>query len=113
MCELYAGSFVTTDTTRYYMQLLPLICRGLAVSYSPVHTAKLEQGTGRIRRHLHIRILFYLPFECIRHGVLLSCEMARLYSAAAHANLPRGCRALEIGTASDYRLYNGGRYAGL
>lgn len=84
MRELRRRGFVTADTERSYMKWwLLLISRGLVVSYRPVHGSELEQGTSRIRRHLPLPILLFLPFECIRHRILPTHEMTRLYSTAA------------------------------
>lgn len=84
MRELRKRGFVSADTKRSYMKWwLLLICRGMVVSYSPVHGSELEDGTSRIRRHLPMPVLLYLPLECIRHRVLPTDEMVRLYSVAA------------------------------
>ena len=60
-----------------------IIARGLVVAYRPVHGSEQEQGVARIRPHLPMPILLYLPIECLRFRVLPRAETIKTYFMGA------------------------------
>ena len=83
MRELRARGFVSRRTVRRYIGLwILLIDRGLVVAHRPVHGTELERGTERIRPHLPLPILLYLPLECLRFAIWPTREMIALYKTA-------------------------------
>jgi len=84
MGELEPRGFVTAETRRLYLGFWHLIiARGLVVAYRHVYGSEQERGVSRIRPHLSIPILFYLPLECIRWRVMPSAEAIRTYFTGA------------------------------
>jgi len=84
MAELEPKGFVSAETRRKYLSFWHLIiARGLVVAYRHVHGSELEQGVTRIRPHLRISILLYLPFECVRFRVPPRLETITTYLAGA------------------------------
>jgi hypothetical protein len=70
MAELEPAGFVTPETRRLYLSWWHLlIARGLVVAYRPVHGSELEIRETRIRPHLRMPVLVFLPLECLRLGV--------------------------------------------
>jgi hypothetical protein len=83
MVELEPRGFVSAETRRRYLSLWHLlIARGLVVAYRPVHGSELERGETRIRPHLRIPVLLFLPLECIRFGVLPRSDAIKTYVLA-------------------------------
>jgi hypothetical protein len=84
MQELSAAGFANRQTLRQYISWwLLLIGRGLVVAYQPLHGTEQEPGTKRIRSHLPVHILLYLPLECVRFRILPTREMVDTYARAA------------------------------
>jgi hypothetical protein len=84
MVELEARGVVCAETRRRYLGLWHLIIvRGLLVAYRPVHGTEEERGVARIRPHLSMHILLYLPVECLRFGVLPRAETVKKYLEGA------------------------------
>lgn len=84
MAELEPKGFVTAETRRKYLSFWHLIiARGLVVAYRHVHGSELEQGVTRIRPHMQIPILLYLPLECLRFRVPPRLETITTYMAGA------------------------------
>ena len=70
MAELEPRGFVTAETRRIYIGFWHLIiARGLVVAYRHIHGSEQERGVARIRPHLTMPILFYLPREAVRFRV--------------------------------------------
>jgi hypothetical protein len=71
MLELEPRGFVSAETRRIYLGFWLLnICRGLVISYRPVHGSELEHGVTRIRPHLPMPILLYLPWQYLRFRIV-------------------------------------------
>jgi hypothetical protein len=84
MRELKARGIVTDETVRRYVGMwLREITRGLIRAYDHVEGTE-EPGTKRIKRHLPMPILLYLPLECLRYGVQPPRENIELYLTAAN-----------------------------
>lgn len=84
MAELEPRGFVTAETRRLYLGFWHLIiARGLRVAYSPVHGSEQERGVSRIRPHLSVPILLYLPLEALRFRVWPRWETVTTYFAGA------------------------------
>jgi len=84
MMELEPTGFVTAKTRRLYLGLWHLlIARGLVVAHRPVHGSEHEQGVKRIRPHLPMPILLYLPAEAIRFRVPPRLETIKTYLVGA------------------------------
>jgi hypothetical protein len=84
MTELEPRGFVSAETRRRYISFWHLIiARGLVVAYKPVHGSEQERGVTRIRPHLPIPILLYLPAECLRFRVLPRVETVETYLMGA------------------------------
>jgi putative glycosyltransferase (TIGR04372 family) len=84
MQELEPPGFVSDETRRLYLSFWHLIiARGLVVSYRPVHGSERERGVSRIRPHLRLPILLYLPLECLRFRVLPRAETVKTYLIGA------------------------------
>lgn len=83
MDELKARGVVTDETVRRYVALwLREMARGLIRAYD--HVAGTEEpGTRRIRHHLPMPILLYLPTEYLRYGVRPPRETVNFYVTAA------------------------------
>lgn len=80
MAELRDRGLVSETTRRRYLGWwLLLIARGLIVAYQPVHGTELERGTERIRRHLPLPILLYLPVEALKYRIRPNQELITLY----------------------------------
>lgn len=84
MAELEPRGFVTSETRRIYIGFWHLIiARGLVVAYRHIHGSEQERGVSRIRPHLAMPILFYLPREAIRFGVWPQWETITTYFVGA------------------------------
>jgi hypothetical protein len=84
MTELEPRGFVSAETRRRYLGFWHLIMvHGLVVSFRHVHGNELERGVERIRPHLKMPILLYLPWECLRFGVIPSKETISIYLLGA------------------------------
>ena len=84
MLELKARGFVSDETKRFYLAWWHLlIVRGLVVAYRHVHGSEQEQGVKRIRPHLPMPILLYLPLECLRLRVMPRKETVKVYFVGA------------------------------
>lgn len=84
MAELEPRGFVSAETRRQYLAFWHLIiARGLVVAYRHVHGSEQEQGVKRIRPHLPMPILLYLPVECLRFRVMPRAEAVRTYLKGA------------------------------
>jgi hypothetical protein len=84
MSELEPSGFVSAETRRRYISFWHLIiARGLVVAYKPVHGSEQERGVARIRPHLPMPILLYLPVECLRFRVLPRAETVKTYVRGA------------------------------
>ncbi len=85
MAELKERDFMSGRNRRSYLAWWHLlIARGLVVAYRHVHGSELEQGVKRIRPHLPMPILLYLPVECLRFGVVPRAETIQTYFRGAH-----------------------------
>ena len=70
MAELEPRGFVSAETRRLYLGFWHLIiARGLVVAYRHVYGSEQERGVKRIRPHLSMPILLYLPVEAGRFRV--------------------------------------------
>lgn len=84
MAELEPKGFVTAETRQLYLSFWHLIiARGLVVAYRHVYGSEQERGVARIRPHLTIPILLYLPREAIRFGVWPRRESVATYFVGA------------------------------
>lgn len=84
MQQLEPKGLVSPDTRRIYIGLWHLlISRGIVVAYRPVHGTEGEKGVERIRPHLSLPILLYLPLECLRFRVIPSRETIDTYLLGA------------------------------
>jgi hypothetical protein len=84
MAELEPLGFVSAETRRRYISFWHLIiARGLVVAYKPVHGSEQERGVSRIRPHLRMPILLYLPLECLRFRVWPRIETVQVYAKGA------------------------------
>jgi hypothetical protein len=84
MAELEPRGFVSAETRRLYLGFWHLIiARGLVVAFRPVHGNELERGVERIRPHLKMPILLYLPWECLRSGGIPSRETIKTFFLGA------------------------------
>jgi hypothetical protein len=102
MRELEPRGFVSAETRRLYLSLWHLlIARGLVVAHQHVHGNEEEDGTKRIRPHLPMPILLYLPMECIRFRVPPRRETIELYRLGARLMRARWLKeTFGIGPAS-------------
>jgi hypothetical protein len=84
MSELEPRGFVSAATRRQYLGLWHLlIVRGLVVAYRAVYGTEQDQGDTRIRPHLGMSLLLYLPLECFRFRVVPDAETVRTYLKGA------------------------------
>ena len=84
MNELEPRGIVSAATRRRYLGFWHLIiARGLVVAYRHVHGSELEEGVKRIRPHLPMPILLYLPYETVRSGVVPRLETVVTYLVGA------------------------------
>jgi hypothetical protein len=84
MVELEPRGVVSAETRRRYIGFWHLIiARGLIGAYRPVHGNEQEQGVARIRPHLPVPILLYLPVECVRFRVWPHADTVQLYFLGA------------------------------
>lgn len=84
MAELEPRGYVSALTRRQYLSFWHLIiARGLVVAYKPVYGTELERGVKRIRPHLQMPILLYLPLECLRWRVMPRMEALKTYMVGA------------------------------
>lgn len=84
MRELEPRGFVSAATRRQYLAFWHLIiARGLVVAYRHVHGSEREQGVKRIRPHLRMPILLYLPYEMLRSRVVPRRETVVTYFVGA------------------------------
>ena len=84
MMELEPTGFVSAQTRRLYLGFWHLIiARGLVVAYRHVYGSEQEQGVKRIRPHLPMPILLYLPVEALRWGLPPHMETIRFYLEGA------------------------------
>lgn len=84
MAELEPTGFVTAETRRLYLGFWHLIiARGLVVAYRHIHGVEHERGVSRIRPHLTMPFLFYLPCEAIRFRVWPRLETVKTYFVGA------------------------------
>ncbi len=84
MAELEPRGFVSAETRRLYISFWHLIiARGLVVAYRHVHGSEQEHGVSRIRPHLSMPILLYLPFEALRFRVWPRKETIKTYFVGA------------------------------
>lgn len=84
MAELEPRGLVSAETRRLYLGFWHLIiARGLVVAYRHVHGSEQEQGVKRIRPHLPVPILLYLPLEAIRFRVPPRLETISTYYVGA------------------------------
>jgi len=80
MRELEPRGFVSAQTRRRYLGFWHMImARGLVVALRHVHGTELEDGTSRIKSHLTVPFLIYLPLECLRFRVLPRRETVQTY----------------------------------
>lgn len=92
MSELEPRGFVSAETRRLYLSWWHLlIARGLVVAHQHVHGSEEEDGTKRIRPHLPLPILAYLPVECIRWRAPPRRETMALYRLGARLMFARWC----------------------
>lgn len=78
---LKSQKIICRADAKYYLSTwLLLILRGLIVSYRPVHDTERELGTERIAQHLKMSIHTYLIFELIKHKIIPSREMRKLFT---------------------------------
>ena len=85
MRELEPQGIVSAETRRLYISWWHLlIARGLVVAYRHVYGSEEEDGVKRIRPHLPMPILLYLPAECVRFRVLPRSETIRTYLRGAY-----------------------------
>jgi hypothetical protein len=83
MLELGPSGFVSAETRRLYISFWHMIlARGLVVAYHHVHGSEFENGTERIRPHLPMPILLYIPAEILRFRVLPRRETVVRYFQA-------------------------------
>jgi len=84
MIELEPTGFVSAETRRRYLGFWHLIiARGLVVAYRHVYGCEQEQGVKRIRPHLPMPILLYLPVEVLRFRVPPRRETITTYCQGA------------------------------
>jgi hypothetical protein len=84
MAELEPTGFVSAETRRLYIGFWHLIiARGLVVAYRPVHGSEQERGVSRVRPHLPVPILLYLPLESLRFRVWPRNDTVTTYFAGA------------------------------
>jgi hypothetical protein len=84
MAELEPTGFVSAETRRLYLGFWHLIiARGLVVAYRHVYGSEHEQGVKRIRPHLPMPILLYLPAECVRFRVVPRAATVKTYVVGA------------------------------
>lgn len=84
VAELEPRGFLSAETRRRYLGFWHLImARGLVVAYRPVHGSEQERGVTRIRPHLPMPILLYLPMEAGRFRVWPRRETVVTYLLAA------------------------------
>ena len=84
MAELEPCGFVSAETRRLYLGFWHLIiARGLVVAYRPVYGSEQERGVKRIRPHLPMPILLYLPVEAGRFRVWPRRETLSTYLSGA------------------------------
>lgn len=83
MAELEPRGFVSAETRRQYIGLWILImARGLVVVFQGAPGC-VERGTSRIKRHLSMPIILYLPVECLRFRIWPDQETKDTYFKGA------------------------------
>jgi hypothetical protein len=93
--ELEPRGFLSAETRRLYLGLWHLImARGLVVAYRPVHGSEQERGVRRIRPHLPMPILLYLPMEAGRFRVWPRRETVATYLLGARLLLMDWCKKM-------------------
>jgi hypothetical protein len=84
MQELEPRGFVSATTRRRYLAFWHLIiARGLVVAYRHVHGSEQEEGVKRIRPHLTMPILLYLPIEALKWRTMPRLETVITYFVGA------------------------------
>jgi len=93
--ELEPRGFLSAETRRLYLGFWHLImARGLVVAYRPVHGSEQERGVKRIRPHLPMHILLYLPMEAGRFRVWPRRETVATYLLGARLMLADWCKKM-------------------
>lgn len=84
MAEFEPRGIVSRETRRRYLSFWHLImARGLVVAYRPIYGTETERGVMRIRPHLRMPLLLYMPLEWLRSGTWPSDELKETYREGA------------------------------